>query len=448
MLLTISTTHSPATDLGYLLHKNPARVQAFDLSFGKAHVFYPQATEERCTAALLLDVDPVALVRGRGSMTTDYVNDRPYVASSFLSVAIARVFGSALGGRCRDRPELVAKPLPLVAGIAALPCRSADEVRELFEPLGYEVDFEPGDDASGSYRNVTLSGRKPLAEVLTHLYVLVPVLDGRKHYWVGDAEVDKLIARGEGWLEDHPRRDLIVRRYLKRRDNLTREALARLADDEDTVSPDDDRPGAEAFVTLADARLAAVTRALKESNAARVIDLGCGEGRLVEQLLADPQFQEIVAMDASVRALETASRRLRLDRMPDRQRRRIKLLQGTMTYRDRRMQGFDAVAVVEALEHLEPERLGTFERVLFEFAKPETVVVTTPNREYNVRYPGIPAGGLRHPDHRFEWTRSEFAAWADTVAAKHGYSVALESVGDVDGALGAPTQMGRFRRCA
>ncbi|MDE0422654.1 MAG: 3' terminal RNA ribose 2'-O-methyltransferase Hen1 [Gammaproteobacteria bacterium] len=449
MLLTVSTTHSPATDLGYLLHKNPARVQCFELSFGKAHVFYPEASEERCTAALLLDVDPVALVRGRGSTSTDYVNDRPYVASSFLSVAIARVFGSALGGRCRDRPELVGKPLPLAAGIAALPCRSGDDVRELFEPLGYEVDLEPGDDASGNYRNVTLTGRKPLAELLTHLYVLIPVLDGRKHYWVGDAEVDKLIARGEGWLEDHPRRDLIVRRYLKHRGNLANDALARLAEDAHPGSPDsDERPAREAFVALADVRLAAVARALKESNATRVVDFGCGEGRLVEQLLADPQFQEVVGVDVSVRALETAARRLRLDRMPERQRRRIKLLQGTMTYRDRRMQGFDAVAVVEALEHLDPDRLGTFERVLFEFAKPETVVVTTPNREYNVRYPGIPAGGLRHSDHRFEWTRAEFAAWADAVASAHGYAVAFEPVGDVDEALGAPTQMGTFRRCA
>ena len=449
MLLTISTTHSPATDLGYLLHKNPARVQAFELSFGKAHVFYPEASKERCTAALLLDVDPVALVRGRGSVSTDYVNDRPYVASSFLSVAIARVFGSALGGRCRERPELVAKPLPLVAGIAALPCRSADEVRELFEPLGYEVGLEPGDDASGNYRNVTLSGRKPLAELLTHLYVLIPVLDGRQHYWVGDAEVDKLIARGEGWLEDHPRRHLIVRRYLKHRDNLANEALARLAEDVDAGSLDgDDQPGREAFVALADVRLAAVARALKESNATRVLDLGCGEGRLIERLLTDPQFREIVGVDVSVRALEAAARRLRLDRMQQRQRRRIKLLQGTMSYRDRRMQGFDAVAVVEALEHLDPERLGTFERVLFEFAKPETVVVTTPNREYNVKYPGIPAGGLRHSDHRFEWTRAEFAAWAEAAASAHGYSVAFEPVGDVDETLGAPTQMGMFRRCA
>ena len=449
MLLAISTTHSPATDLGYLLHKNPVRVQAFELPFGQAHVFYPEASEERCTAALLLDVDPVALVRGRGSMSTDYVNDRPYVASSFLSVAIARVFGSALGGRCRERPELVGKPLPLDAEVAALPCRSADEVRELFEPLGYETGIEPRDGACGNYRNVTLAGRKLLAELLTHLYVLIPVLDGHKHYWVGDAEVDKLVARGEGWLEDHPRRDLIVRRYLKHRDNLAGDALARLAHEAGAVSPDAaDEPGAEAFVTLADARLAAVARALKDSNAARVIDLGCGEGRLIEQLLADPQFREIVGMDVSVRALEAAARRLRLDRLPERQRRRIKLLQGTMTYRDRRIEGFDAVAVVEALEHLDPERLGMFERVLFEFARPETVVVTTPNREYNARYPGLAAGGLRHENHRFEWTRQEFAAWADTVAAAHGYSVAFEPIGEVDEALGAPTQMATFRRCA
>ena len=409
----------------------------------------PRRRQERCTAVLLLDVDPVALVRGRGSTSTDYVNDRPYVASSFLSVAIARVFGSALGGRCRDRPELVGTPLPLEAGIAALPCRSPDEVRELFEPLGYGIGIEPSDGSGGNYRNVTLSGRKPLAELLTHLYVLIPVLDGRKHYWVGDAEVDKLVARGEGWLEHHPRRDLIVRRYLKHRVNLASDALARLADDEDAVSPEgDDPPGSEAFVTLADARLAAVARVLKESNAARVVDLGCGEGRLIEQLLADSGFREIVGVDVSVRALDAAARRLRLERMPERQRRRIKLLQGTMTYRDRRIEGFDAVAVVEALEHLDPDRFPAFERMLFGFAKPETVVVTTPNREYNVKYPGLPAGGLRHPDHRFEWTRSDFGAWADTVASAHGYTVAFEPVGEVDEALGPPTQMGIFRRCA
>ena len=450
MLLTLSTTHRPATDLGYLLHKNPARAQVFELSFGKAHVFYPEASEERCTAALLLDVDPIALVRGRGAVLTDYVNDRPYICSSFLCVAISRVFGSALGGRSSERPELVGQSLPLSAGLASLRCEREALVHELFEPLGYEVTVDPPDaNAPGrGYRNVTLSGQKRLAELLTHLYVLVPALDNRKHYWIGDDEVDKLIARGAGWLEAHPQREFIARRYLKHRQSLVSEALVRLSDDT-SVEAAEDAPAQdeEAPEPLADQRIAAVVGVLAESQAARVLDLGCGEGRLLEPLLASPQFTEIVGVDVSVAALARAERRLRLDRLPERQRKRLSLLQGSLTYRDRRLAGYDAAAVVEALEHLGPARIPMFEQALFGHARPGTVVLTTPNREYNVHYPGIPEGGLRHPDHRFEWTRDEFRAWADAVAEQHGYTVTHLPVGEVDAAHGAPTQMGIFQRC-
>ena len=449
MLLTLSTTHRPATDLGYLLHKNPARAQVFDLSFGKAHVFYPEASEERCTAALLLDVDPIGLVRGRGAVLTDYVNDRPYIASSFLSVAMSRVFGSALGGRSAERPELAAQPLPLTAGIAALRCGGETPVRELFEPLEYEVAIDPPDaDASaGRYRNVTLAGKKRVADLLTHLYVLVPALDDRKHYWIGDDEVEKLVARGKGWLETHPRRETIARRYLKHRGSLVDEALARLSEvsAEDARGPD---PVPWTAGPLAEQRIAAVARTLAESGASRVLDLGCGEGRLLESLMAARQFTEIVGVDVSAGALNRAERRLKLERLPDRQRGRVKLLQGSLTYRDRRLAGYDAAAVVEALEHLDPGRLPMFEQALFAHAQPETVVLTTPNREYNVLYLGIPEGGLRHPDHRFEWTRAEFRAWADGVANAHGYTVSHLPVGELDAQHGAPTQMGVFRRCA
>ena len=128
MLLTISTTHNPATDLGYLLYKHPDRFQSFDLSFGSGHVFYPESSESRCTACLMLDVDPVEMARGRrrgdNSVLAHYVNDRPYVASSFMSTAISQLFGSALAGRCKDRSELVEQPLPLEATIEVLPvCR-------------------------------------------------------------------------------------------------------------------------------------------------------------------------------------------------------------------------------------------------------------------------------------------------------------------------------------
>ena len=467
MLLTITTTHRPATDLGFLLHKHPARVQTFTLTFGKVHVFYPEASEKRCTAALLLDVDPVGLVRGRGrgrgrggGLLDEYVNDRPYVASSFLSVAMSRVLGSALGGRSATRPELVDKPLPLIATVAALPCRGDGAVvRRLFEPLDYTVSVD-GDDGSSPYRNLRLEGHKPLAELLVHLYVLIPVLDDGKHYWVGDDEVDKLVDRGAGWLAAHPEREFIARRYLKHRSSLAREALARLSDGEaqagdgdvsaepeDAAESEGGENALERPVRLNEARMAAVTRVLREAGAARVLDLGCGQGRLLRELLLIAQFTRIVGLDASVVALEIAARRLKLQRLPERQRQRVELLHGALTYRDRRLSGYDAAAAVEVVEHLDASRLAAFERVLFEFAQPATVVVTTPNREYNANFPDLPVGKFRHADHRFEWTRDEFAAWAGRVAAEHGYTVDFQPVGEVDPELGPPTQMGVFRRC-
>lgn len=468
MLLTISTDYKPATDLGYLLHKNPARLQEFELPFGCAHVFYPEADHNRCTAALLLDVDPIALVRGRrtkssdGGLLTQYVNDRPYVASSFLSVAISRVFGSALGGRSRERPELIGQPIPLSATIAALPCRGGEGVvRRLFEPLGYEVQLEDpesdradGDWERGPYRNLTVEAEKTLPDLLTHLYVLVPVLDNDKHYWVGSDEVEKLLRHGEGWLAGHPEKDLIANRYLKHRRSLAREALARLSDgdepdpEEAQKEHSDEEDALEQPIRLNDVRMDTVVSVLRESGANRILDLGCGEGQLLRELLRVKQFGEIVGVDASVRALEIASQRLKLDRMPTKQRERIQLLHGALTYRDARLADYDAAAVVEVIEHLDLARLAAFERVLFEFARPETVVITTPNREYNARFPNLADGSFRHKDHRFEWTRSEFSAWAGSVASRHGYEVEFRPVGEVDPVLGAPTQMGVFHRCA
>ncbi len=243
MLLTITTTHRPATDLGYLLHKHPGRFQSYDLSFGQAHVFYPEAGDDRCAACLLLDVDPVGIVRGKGSaegLLSQYVNDRPYVASSFLSVAISQVYGSALQGRCNDRPELATTPIPLSARLDVLPARGGEAfLRAVFEPLGYAVECErhPLDDrfpdwGEGPYFTVTVTRETTLSQLLTHLYVLVPVFDNQKHYFVGDDEMEKLLARGGGWLASHPEKEEIARRYLKFRPSLYRQALARLVVEE------------------------------------------------------------------------------------------------------------------------------------------------------------------------------------------------------------------------
>lgn len=464
MLLTITNTNPPATDLGYLLHKNPNRLQSFELSFGKAHVFYPTAADDRCTAALLLDVDPVGLVRnrrgpaGEGGMLEQYVNDRPYVASSFMSVAIARVFNSALAGNSRGRPELVNVSLPLAARIAVLPCRGGEDfVRRLFEPLGYKVTTEHHtlDDkfpewGEGPYYTVEISKEVTLQELLTHLYVLIPVLDADKHYWVGKDEVEKLLRHGEGWLQNHPERDAIVSRYLRGFRKLTREALVRLTEDE-SLDPDaeqetkeEQEQAIEAPLRLHDVRLGQVAAELKASGAKRVLDLGCGEGKLIRELLKDKQFEEIVGMDVSYRSLEIAAERLHLDTMPPKLKERIKLIQGSLMYRDKRLSGFDAAAVVEVIEHLDGPRLAAFERVLFEFARPQLVVLTTPNSEYNIKFGTLPAGQFRHRDHRFEWTRSQFETWSNGIAEKFGYRVEFKPVGDLDAQFGPPTQMGIF----
>lgn len=462
MLLTITLTKPPATDLGYLLHKSPGRVHTRTLAFGPAHVFYPEATDARCTAALLLDIDPVGLSRGRreGPSLEPYVNDRPYVASSFLSVALADHFGSAMNGRSKERQALADEALPLETTIATLPSRGGEPlIRRLFEPLGYAVAVVPhplsetfADWTEAPYFTVTLTSTVRLRDLLAHLYVLIPVLDDHKHYWVSAPEIEKLLRRGEGWLPGHPERELIASRYLARQASLTREALRQLVVDEDAdpdateVLRDAEESAVEERMSLADQRLGAVLAALRASGAKRVLDLGCGEGRLLTALVKDHQFKEIVGVDVSARSLEIAARRLRLDRANERQRERLRLLQGSLTYRDDRLAGFDAAVLMEVIEHLEPGRLPALERVVFEFSRPTTVVVTTPNAEYNVRFETLPAGRFRHRDHRFEWTRVEFAAWADGVATRFGYAVRYLPVGPDDAEVGSPTQMAVFSR--
>lgn len=467
MLLQITTTHRPATDLGFLLHKNPARAHAFDLTFGQAHVVYPEASEERCTAALVLEVDPVRLSRGPkgGGATPEsalepYVNDRPYAASSFLSVAIAEVFGSALHGTSKERPALADTPIPFEARLPALPCRGGREFLDrLFAPLGYEVEatrlpLDPRFPEWGesAYHAVALRATTRLRDLLAHLYVLVPVLDDDKHYWVGDDEVEKLLKRGEGWLATHPERDEIVKRYLKHRRSLARMALARLIEVEEddpaaeakAAARPDEEAAIERPIRLADQRIGAVVAVLKGAGARRVADLGCGEGSLLRALLAHREFERVVGLDASLRSLEVAEERLGFDRMPERQRERIALLHGALTYRDERIHGFDAATLVEVIEHLDPPRLASLARVVFEFARPRTVVVTTPNVEFNVRFENLPAGKLRHRDHRFEWTRDQFRAWSGRVAESHGYDARFLPVGPDEPGTGPPTQMAVF----
>ena len=254
MLVSLTSTTPDATDLGHLLHKHPDRVRSVDVGFGRAHVFYPQATPDRCTATLFVELDPSAASGRRSGRRMfhlgglePYVNDRPYAASSMLSVALGRLFRTALAGTCEARPELVDQPLDLDVELPVLGVREGPELlRRLFEPLGYQVEctaialdnqFEAWGDSR--YLSVRLNGQHTVRRTLEHLYVMLPVLDDRKHYWIGADEVDKLLRRGEEWLAAHPESDLITRRYL-RFGSLSREALTRLADGGEDIDGTDD----------------------------------------------------------------------------------------------------------------------------------------------------------------------------------------------------------------
>ncbi|MGE3076136.1 MAG: 3' terminal RNA ribose 2'-O-methyltransferase Hen1 [Dehalococcoidia bacterium] len=461
MLLTITTTLRPATDLGYLLHKSPGRVHEVELPFGKARVFYTEATPDRCTAALAVDVDPIGLVRKPSDASESgplvaYVNDRPYVASSMLATALTKCFGTAMGGRSRERAALAEEAIPLEVRIPAVPCRGgASLAAAMFEPLGYYVttDVIPLDEAfpawgDSRYVALTLKGTVRLADMLGHLYVLLPVLDDSKHYWVGTDEVEKLVRKGSGWLESHPMRSTILSRALRRRKRFIQLALDRLtevdaqgaddAPDEYSAEDELERP-----ISLNEQRLGAVSAAIRACGAKSVLDLGCGEGNLISQLIQEPGIDRILGIDVSFRSVEAAKKKF--ERLPARQQARLELAQGSLLYRDERLLHWDAAALVEVVEHIEPDRLRWLEDSVFGYAKPATIVVTTPNREYNRRFAMTP-GTFRHPDHRFEWARDEFVAWCRATAAEHEYNVRFVSIGNDDPELGPPTQMAVFEK--
>jgi len=459
MLLTITSTHQPASDLSYLLHKHPDKVHEIEISTGVAHIFYPEVSENSCTICLLLDLDPVALVRrssgprGNDFALEQYVNDRPYVASSFMSSAIVKAFNTAMSGRCKDKPELVQVAMPFEVQIAAIPVRGGEAVvKELFEPLGYSIELQrhPVDPhfpewGDSRYFTLRLKNTVTVQQLLSHLYILIPVCDNDKHYWIGQQEIEKLLEKGKDWLPSHPAKEFITMRYLKNQRSLANQVMEVLLQDEVTgEEAGDDKPEPEQKKRVHDLRLQAVRDELLQANAKTVVDLGCGEGKLLRLLMAEKQFEQILGMDVSYRSLEIAKDKLKLDKLQPTQRQRIELIQGSLTYRDKRIEGFDAAALVEVIEHLDEPRLAALEKIIFKYAKPVDVVITTPNAEYNKKFEGLSAGQMRHSDHRFEWTRAEFQQWGDRIAEQYNYSVTYKPVGEEDGDVGALTQMAVF----
>ncbi|MEO8531971.1 MAG: 3' terminal RNA ribose 2'-O-methyltransferase Hen1 [Deltaproteobacteria bacterium] len=443
-----------ARDLGYLLHKHPDHLHTREVAQGVVTIFYPLVSDAETRAVVHLDVDPVALVRGKNDaagLLDQYVNDRPYAVNSLLAVALGRALGQTLAGKSKDRQALADRALPYRLRIVPLAVAGGFEIIErLFAPLGYTIEALPLEtSARREIYDLRLETTAQLADVLTHLQVLVPVLDNAKHYWIDKAEIETLLAKGGDWLPGHPARDLIATRALKYRRALVNEALERLtgpvddADEAVVVAQDE---ALEQPIRLHDLQLDAVRDVVVASGARSVLDLGCGEGKLLRRLVRERGIERIVGVDASVRTLETAANRLHLNDAGEALRARLTLQLGSLTYGDRRWQDFDAATLVEVIEHIDPARLSALELSLFGMARPGIVVLTTPNRDYNALFDGLADGKLRHADLRFEWTRAEFADWAARVTATYGYAAEITPLGPLDATHGAPSQMCVFKR--
>ncbi len=422
----------PATELGFLLHKHPDRVQTFPTSQGRATVFYPEAGSSACRAVLHVDGAGARVPRD----SARYVNDVAHAAGSRLVVAIGKVFGDALAGRCKHKPDLVDHRWSMTLTIPSVPLRARATPADLFGPLGWAVEVEPqelrpSEWGDSDYATVTLRGLFTVRDALRHVAILVPVLADDQHYFVHEPEIEKLDRLGADWLADHPLREAIVGGYLKGIRPLVDGALGRLSGDDPSPHPTPRSPLRE---SLAQQRIERVVELVRSSGARSVLDVGCGEGRLLTALAADPGLV-LAGVDVSMAALgraETALARVR----------GVELWQSSLVYADARCRGYDAAILMEVIEHVDLDRLPRAAHTVFDGMAPRVVIVTTPNREYNAHY-GI---DVRHPDHRFEFTRGDFTRWCDSVAVEYRYDVEIGGIGDPHPDHGTPTQFAVFTR--
>lgn len=452
MILKLALLQEPSSDLGYLLHKNPSRLHEAEFSFGRGFVAFREDESKQTECALILEIDSVGLVRG-GATYDQYVNDRPYSANSFLSSSITEFFSTAMSGRSKERQELADSDLPLRFELPVLRSRGGEPtIRAMFEPLGYKLEIEA---VGNRYFKVVGTYQGKIRDLLTQLYILIPVLDDDKHYYVDRNEIDKLFGRAERWLPTHPLRELITRRYLRYDKILTREAVERLTefdviedqDETESVTPNqqENEEPTPKKLSVHDLRLEKVSETLLSLGVSTVADLGCGEGKLIKILARERQFKKILGMDVCLRSLDYAERRLNLKEASQQKRDRIKLIHGSLMYRDERISGFEAAALVEVIEHMDLPRLAHFEQVLFAYARPGYAIITTPNKEYNAVFENEQET-MRHDDHRFEWTREEFKSWCESIQSRFGYTFEISGIGDPHPDFGSLTQMAVFRK--
>ena len=496
MYLTVKAAGPHAGMISHLLAKNPHNRYERNEKGARVRLIYSAFAEEKIEFTIFATPDPIDLVKGSPHSydITQYINDREFVVSSLFCSYIRPALGTALNGKPKaDYADWVEHVFPLEVTFGPVASNLPDAVIEsLFTALGYEADIERGAaeytfdlKSRSSVRNIRVSGQATLQQMLRQLFILMPVLDDYKHYYIGTEEIDKLQRYGEGWLQDHPQQELIIKRALRfapliadyrklAGDNVQKAAVNLL----DTNTTDTDantlqQPGNEQITTgitasqqgeadtlsssadvqetavppirLNELRYQAIVDQVSSLPRRRsVVDFGAGEGKLSVRLAGIEGVEQVYAVEPSAYAgLRALERFGKLER--EGQQIVPRLVTGSLFYRDDQWAGQDVIILCEVIEHINEHRLPQVMATLLDEYHPETLIMTTPNREYNAVYE-MEEQEIRHTDHRFEWTRAEWADHCQDWVSGRPYEVSLHGIGDISEIHGQPTQMAVFRR--
>ncbi|MBW4084382.1 3' terminal RNA ribose 2'-O-methyltransferase Hen1 [Paenibacillus sp. S150] len=476
MHLIIRVTGAGAGMLSRLLAKNPDNLYDRMEKEARVRIAFTASSEQEAEAVIYVTPDPVELVKGASSAHNDitqYINDREFVVSSLFCTYIRSALGTALNGKTKEAYlPWVNRKLALELTFGPVASNLPDHALEdLFIPLGYEVVLERGDAAyafelksRSSVRYIKLKGIQTLQTALRQLFVLIPALDDYKHYYISDDEVDKIRRYGDGWLENHPQRALILKRTLRFAGAIKHYEDQMAGDGQQAENgASGEAPGiAEPFAAPAEAsagtgaaeapkarlndlRYAAIADTVERLAARRsIVDFGSGGGKLSARLSSVPGVQEIKAVEPSAAAqLRAMDRFAKLEGRPG----AIvpEPVTGSLFYYDEALRGKDVMILCEVIEHIDERRLNRVMETIFHEYAPGTLIITTPNKEYNALYQ-MEHEKLRHRDHRFEWDREAFGAWCSCWTSAYNYSVRLSGIGEFAQEYGYPTQMAIFTK--
>ncbi|MCM3572375.1 3' terminal RNA ribose 2'-O-methyltransferase Hen1 [Mesobacillus subterraneus] len=445
MQLTIRAVGENVQVISHLLAKNPNNLYERNQKGHAVRLFFSSFTEREVEATVFVAPDSLELVKNQGNQydITHYINDREFAVSSIFISLIRTALGTALNGQPKEEYiKWVKHPFDLELSFGPVASGLSDhQIVDLFEPLGFnvsinrpQIEYNFNLKSKSSVRFITLKGRTPLQMALRQIFVLIPVLDNYKHYFIDEKEIEKLERYGEGWLDDHPQKSFILKKALRFKN------VYELVEgqEKDTAAPEMRK------IRLNDMRYEKIVDTVNGfENKESIVDLGSGEGKLSTRLGFIPGVKEILAVEpseeASIRAMERFAQAEGKDYF-------IKPTQlwGSLFYYDERLKGKDVIILCEVIEHIDEERLSKVFQTILQDYRPKNLVVTTPNKEYNALYEMDTE--FRHGDHRFEWSREEFEAWCKARNEEGEYELIFDGIGELDEQFGFPTQMCIFKR--